>query len=228
MPLIIVAQQYYELEISCNGYQNFDSVLFFQPVLPDEVIINNTWVNTNLYGTYFDQFPQVRLDMLSALKYYPELMNVKIKFKYKSIKQTMNTRPSPLNIIRSKAHRHYAILVNDNRGKEKGLDFEKLSFNIKVGWLGHELAHICEYESTSNLGIFWFALRYVTSKDYIRKVERNTDLLTIQHGLAFPLYEGIVYLTANDEISEKYKKYARDNSLSLSEIRCFWCLCRSE
>lgn len=221
--LVIVAQRVYDREIACNDVGGFDSIIFFQPLKPDELIETYDWSNTNLYGSYFDKFPQVRLELLSALKFYPELVNVKIKFKYKSIKQTMNSRPSPVNVFKSKANRRYTILVNDNQGKVKGLDFEKLSFNIKVGWIGHELAHICEYESSGNWGIFCFALRYVTSKDYVRKVERNTDLITIQHGLAFQLYDGIEFITANDDISEKYRIYARANSLTLAEIRCFWC-----
>ena len=220
---VLMAQKKYEQEIACNEFCAFDSVLFFQEVKPDDAWDKQTGLNTNLYGPYFNKFPQIRSDIISALKFYPELSNARIQFKYKSIKQTMNSRPAPGNIFRSKAHRRYIIIVNNNQGKHKGLPFEKLSFNIKIGWVGHELSHICEYESINNWETFWFAVKYIGSKEFVRKVERNTDLITIQHGLAFPLYDGIDYLFRNKDISEKYRKYARDNSLSLNEIRCFWC-----
>jgi len=225
---VLMAQKLYEHEIACNEYCAFDSILFFQEVKPDEAWDKQTGLNTNLYGPYFEQFPQIRSDIHSALCYYPELANASIQFKYKSIRQTINSRPAPGNIFRSKAHRHYIIIVNNNQGKHKGLPFEQLSFNIKTGWLGHELAHICSYENMSNWQTFWFSLKYVCSKKYLRKVERYTDYTTIEHGLAFPLYDGIDYLFRNKDISEKYRQHAIDNSLSLSEIKCFWCRYRYE
>jgi hypothetical protein len=224
----LIAQKLYEDEIACNEFCAFDSILFFQEVRPEEIADKQTGLNTNLYGPYFNQFPQIRSDIISALEFYPELANARIQFKYKPIKQTMNSRPAPGNIFRRKAHRHYTIIVNNNKGKHKGLPFEELSFNIKIGWLGHELAHICEYETINNWETFWFALKYISSKQFIRKVERNTDLITIQHGLACPLYDGIDYLFRNKDIGEKYRKYAQDNSLSLKEIKCFWCQSRHE
>jgi len=219
----LLAQRQYELEIACNEFCTFDSILFFQEVRQNDVPDKNIGLNTNIYGPYFDQFPQIRSDIISALCFYPELANARIRFSYKPIKQTMNSRPAPGNIFRSKANRRYFIIVNNNKGKHKGLPFEELTYNIKIGWLGHELAHICEYESINNLETFWFAVKYISSKQFVRKVERNTDLITINHGLAFPLYDGIDYLFRNKDISEKYRQHAIDNSLSLSEIKCFWC-----
>lgn len=224
----LMAQRQYEQEIACNEFCISDSLLFFQEVKQDDIMVNHAFLKTNLSGSYFDQFPQIRSDILSAMSFYPELSNARIQFKYKPIKQTMNSRPAPGNIFRRKAFRHYTIIVNTNKGKHKGLPFEELSFNIKIGWIGHELAHICEYESISNWETFLFAVRYISSKQFVRKVERNTDLITIKHGLAFPLYDGIDYLFRNKDISEKYRKYAKDNSLSLNEIKCFWCQFRHE
>jgi hypothetical protein len=134
----------------------------------------------------------------------------------------MNSRPSPVNIFRKKANRRYTIIVNNNLGKYKCLPFEALSFNIKVGWLGHELAHTCEYETMNNWQTILFSIKYISSKKFVRRVERFTDVLTIKHGLAFPLYDGIDYLLKDSEIDEKYRKYAITNSLSLNEIKCLW------
>jgi len=219
----LIAQRQYECEIACNEFLAFDSILFFQEVCQDDVLDKNDGLNTNLFGSYFDEFPQIRNDMLSALHFYPELANVNIEFKYKPIKQTMNSRPLVGNIFRTKDNRKYTIIVNNNLGRIKGLPFEKLSFNIRSGWLGHELAHICSYEKMSNWQTFWFSLKYVFSKKYLRKVERFTDYTTVEHGLAYPLYDGTDYLCKNKDISEKYRKHAIINSLSLEEIKCFWC-----
>jgi len=225
-PAMLKAQRFFETEISCNGDCLVDTALFYKDLLQETSIAHNAALNTNLFGPYFDQFPQIRSDILATLCYYPELANARIRFSYKPISQTMNSRPTPGNIFRKKANRHYSIIVNNNQGKHKGLTFEKLSPTIKAGWIGHELAHICEYEKMNNFETFWFAVKYVFSKKFIRKVERYTDLVTIEHGLAFPLYDGTQYLLQSDEIEAKYRKYTITNGLSLSEIICLWCKCK--
>jgi hypothetical protein len=197
-------------------------------VEPKVHLNENGLENTNLHGPYFDLFPGLKTDILSALYFYPELSGVSIKFSYKPINQTMNSRPTFLNVFRQNAKRHYRIIINNNKGKCKGLPFEELSFNIKTGWLGHELAHICDYEKLNNWQTFWFAVKYVFSKRYIREVERNTDLITIKHGLAFPLFDGTDYLLRSKEIGAKYRNYTITNGLSLGEIMCAWYKLQNE
>lgn len=193
-PSILKAQEFFKMEIICTDYCLDDSALFFKDIVRNTSNDGDIAQNTNLFGPYFDKFPQIRSEILATLNYYPELANARLRFSYKPISQTMNSRPTPGNIFRKKAKRHYSIIVNNNQGKHKGLPFEKLSPNIKAGWIGHELAHICEYEKMNTFQTFWFAVKYVFSKKFIRKVERYTDSVTIEHGLAFPLYDGTEYL----------------------------------
>ena len=101
--------------------------------------------------------------------------------------------------------------MNNNQGKNKGIAIQNLSFNIIVGWLGHELAHICEYEKMSTWQTLTFAVKYVFSEKYKKQVERYTDLLTIEHGLAFPLYDGVNYLLNDKSISTDYKQSTINN-----------------
>jgi hypothetical protein len=216
------AQEFFKPEITCNEAFRFDSALFFSEIQPDLTDIADSIRNADLFGPYFDQFPQIRSDIISALSYYPELAHLHLRFSYKPIRQTMNSRPSPINVFKKKANRRYTIIVNNNLGKHKGLPFEELSFNIKVGWLGHELAHTCEYETMNTGKTLLFSLKYICSKKFVRKVERYTDFLTIKHGLAFPLYDGVDYLLESKDIDEKYSEQIIFNSLSLEEIKCLW------
>jgi hypothetical protein len=209
-------------EISCDGRYEFDSTLFFCQLKEDDFPEMDTEIGTQLFGPYFDHFPQICSDINSALTYFPELERVKIRFSYKPIRQTMNSRPSPLNIFRSKDRWHYTIIVNNNKGRHKGLSFENLSYTIKVGWVGHELSHIIEYQQLNRIQTIAFALKYVFSKSFVRNVERYTDFLAIEHGLAFPLYNGTEFLLNCNDIDTKYRNYAIVNGLSLSEIKCLW------
>jgi hypothetical protein len=219
----IVAQSKIETEIICTGLCNIDSTLFFREPEPKALFDSAAYHNHELFGAYFDHFPDIKADILVALSYYPELQGVKIKFSYRSIKQTMNSRPSPLNMFRKKVNWRYSIIVNNNKGRHKALPFEKLPFSMKVGWLGHELAHTLQYQQMSSGEMMIFAYKYVFSKRFVRKAERYTDLLTIEHDLAYPLYIGTDYLLNRPDIDKKYRQYALLNSLSLNEIKCLWC-----
>lgn len=219
----ISAQSNIETEIICTEVCDIDCTLFFHELSPGILDETDSLLNAELFGSYFDHFPDIRFDILTALSYYPELAGVKIKFSYKPIKQTMNSRPSPLNMFRKKANWRYSIIVNNNKGRYKALPFEKLPFSMKVGWLGHELAHTLQYKQMRSGEMVVFAFKYVFSKRFVRKAERYSDLITIEHGLAYPLYIGIDFLQNSKDIDEKYRHYALINSLSLNEIKCLWC-----
>jgi len=220
---ILNAQPAVESGVFCLEFCDADSVLFSQKNITPESGLGISGSNANIKGSCLDYFPGIKDDLLASLAYFPELANIRIKITYKSIHQTMNSRPSPGNVFRKKARRQYSIIINNNMGKRKGLSFGELSYNIKTGWFGHELAHICDYEKMNSFETFWFAFRYVFSKKFVRRIERNTDIETIYHGLAYPLYEGTAYLLMYSGTSAEYRDYAIFNGLSLSEIKCFWC-----
>lgn len=219
----LTAQSIFKPQVICTEFCIADSILFFREVKPGDCFAKNNRDDLDMQQIVFENSQSISSELLTALCFYPEMSHLRIRITCKAIKQTMNSRPSPLNIFRTKPNRVYKLIVNNNKGKCIALKFNELSFNIKVGWLGHELAHICEYEKMTTLQTIGFALKYVISKKYVRMVERNTDLITVRHGLAFPLYEGTGFLLRNTEISAKYREFAIANGLSLSEIKCFWC-----
>jgi hypothetical protein len=223
----VMAQEIFENDIFCNEFGCSDSILFFREIKPGDCSTYEMEDSSSLQRLFINKASSVSADLLSALCYYPELAHVRIRVSCKTIKQTMNSRPTPLNIFRKRSKRVYHIIVNSNEGKSKGLSYNELSFNIKTGWFGHELSHICAYEKMSTLQTILFAIKYIGSKKYVRMVERNTDLVTIEHGLAYPLYDGTEYLLRNKHISEKYRDYSVLNGLSPSEIKCFWCKIRN-
>lgn len=223
LPFILKAQPDYVSEISCNEVCNSDSVLFFQEIHPDRYIVSGEGTSTYMHEADYDEFPEIRKSILTALSFYPELDSTRIRFLYRPIKQTMNSRPSLGNIFRSSQKRRYTIIINVSEGVNRGLPMEKLSSTIKTGWIGHELAHICAYRQMSNLQVIWFTIKYINSKKFVRRVERYTDLVTIAHGLSYPLYAGTEYLLNSKDIHVDYKKYSVMNGLSPAEILCIWC-----
>jgi hypothetical protein len=134
----------------------------------------------------------------------------------------MNSRPRFCNLFLNKKHHSYRIIINNKKGKEKGIPIESLSLDIRIGYLGHELSHISAYTRMSDLQTLQFAFRYIFQADYKREVERQTDIVTIQHNLGYQLYAGVEYCRVYDGISASYSYYLATNTLTLQEILVIW------
>jgi hypothetical protein len=176
----------------------------------------------NNYGCNLEISETIRSEVLCALSFYPELKQTRIRYKYKSIRGTMNARPSLLNLFSNRLNRRYMIIINNNKGRNKGLCYDSLASDVKVGWFGHEMAHLSTYKQMSNFQTLIFSFLYVTSEKFITRVERFTDYVAINHGLAFQIYKGDNFLLNCSSVSEKYKERIRTRFLSLEEIICVW------
>lgn len=160
---------------------------------------------------------KVELAALVALSHYPELATERIIFKFQKISTTMKAQPKWNFLLKKKKNRQYIVYLNSETDKSTGLALEDLSFNALVGWIGHELGHLVDFTTKSNCkvvktGTFYF------SKKKKAKYERSIDLITINHGLGYALYEGMEYVYENKNMSDEYRENLIDNYLSLQEI----------
>ena len=151
-----------------------------------------------------------------AIQYYPELKNVNIEVVYANTKTTMETRPV-IGSLFSK-QRKYKIFVDTFVENNFGLLVSEVPLNAKIGLLGHEFAHILDYESKSNLEIIKIGKTYLTKED-IRAYETIIDELTIQRGLGLYLKAWADYILNQSKTSEEYKNYKRKNYLTPEEIQ---------
>lgn len=122
-----------------------------------------------------------------ALSYYPELKNVAIKIKVKNKLAPLAARPTVWSLFLKPEKRKYIITISD-----KSINYlspillKNLSFNSQIGVIGHELAHIAEYNSKK--GVFFIGLVFKhLSKKQMDKFEFNTDKRCIEHGLGHQL-----------------------------------------
>jgi hypothetical protein len=159
--------------------------------------------------------PKYELASLVALMHYPELKDTKIIFQSKNLKSTMVARPKGLNVFRKKGKRTYIIYINDTPDVKVPVD--SVSFNAKVGVIGHELAHIVDYENKSALRIIGNAFGY-SNKKFRAKFERATDQRTIDHGLGWQCRDWSYYVHHYKNIPEDYLEYKRKIYMSYEEI----------
>ena len=162
---------------------------------------------------------ELELECLAALSYYPELLNEYVAFRWdNSISSTMKMVPTYTSFLFHKKLK-YVVYINKSAATTN-LNINELSFNAKVGWLGHELGHVLQCVEKSRLGVLWMGICHISNK-FIAKFERETDIITIQHNLGYALYEGMHYTLNNKKVNAAYLAGLKKNYLSLEEILIF-------
>ncbi len=156
-----------------------------------------------------------------ALSHYPELADTPITFKFKKEikKSTMQAQPILGSLFRSRKKREYVVLISE-KIKISGKEYltKDVPKNIMVGWLGHELGHIMDYQNRSSLNLIWFGAKYTFSGSYLKEAERAADTYAVSHGMGPYIVETKNFILDNAEIQEKYKARIRKFYLSPEEI----------
>lgn len=154
---------------------------------------------------------------LIALSYYPELKETKISFEYSKEATTMAARPKTSSMF---SRRRYLVLINDEEDFD-GILLRNVPFNAQIGIIGHELAHIVDYQSMNFWGVLGILFRYSDSK---RKplFEKEIDYLTITRGLGWQLYDWALFsMYANTYATDDYKEFKRATYLTPDEIKAY-------
>jgi len=160
---------------------------------------------------------EIELQVLIALSYYPTLAHVAITFAYRNIFTTMACRPNLNFILRHPSKRCYTIWIDkqlsvfniNNKLHKHGILFPELSFNQQVGIIGHELAHIFDYENKNSIAVIMTGIRYISHKSYKIALEHQIDRLTIEHGLGWQIHDFCNFVLLKSDITKQYKDYKR-------------------
>lgn len=125
--------------------------------------------------------------ILIALSYFPELINIQIDFRLKHTNTSFSTRPAISSVFRRSSERKFIITISDS-SKEIliPLQLKNLPFNAQVGVIGHELSHAADFTNKNSFGLIRVALGNLSNK-FLDKLERKTDSLCIAHGLGYQL-----------------------------------------
>jgi len=169
-----------------------------------------------IYGSKKKFVKEFELQSLIALSYYPELKDVPITFLYNDIKTTMEVRPEFYSALKNH-NRKYIIFIDNNTHNNEGVLLHDVSFNAQIGVIGHELAHIMDFEKRTVKSLMLLAIDYVTMKNHAR-YERSIDAYTIKRGLGWQELEFADFMQNKSNASEKYKRFKQINYLSSSEI----------
>lgn len=156
-----------------------------------------------------------------ALSHYPELEQIPIEFRFKKKirKSFMQAQPFFPSLLRKREDRKYLIFISDKIEIEgQSFSIDEMDSRVLIGWLGHELGHIMDYQCHSNIGLMVFGMRYLFQQSFLKKAERTADRMAIQHGM----YEYIMttknFILNHAQLSRKYKNRIRRLYMSPEEI----------
>ena len=99
--------------------------------------------------------------------------------------------------------RKYFVKVNRKRADI----FFRLSGDDLVGWYGHELAHIIDYETMSFSRLLMFTLRYVFDIKFRFSVERRVNAFCYNNGFAKELFGVWKKFLAINTDNKGYQRY---------------------
>lgn len=163
----------------------------------------------------------VEREIKKALSYYPELNEVPIRFIFKKNikKSTMLAQPSFSSFFKSKEDRSYVILMSE-KFKISGQEFltKNIPSEIFIGWIGHELGHIMDYQNRSNWNLIAFGIKYLLSDNYVIEAERVADSFAVSHGMSDYILKTKDFILNHADIDIKYKNRIKRYYLSPEEI----------
>jgi len=171
---------------------------------------------TNSTGAW--QYPAVLKEAIRPLhSRYPALQEVSIKFAFSQAFRgaVMQAQPQWPSMLHPGQDRRYQIEIRPYlllREEQDTLALHRIPRNVLIGWLGHELGHISDYENKGFGEMIGLGLGYLTSEVSQKATERRADSIATMHGLGpeiiavkqFILREKAFPLSYRDKIRRIY------------------------
>ncbi|MFN2261982.1 MAG: hypothetical protein ABR595_07970 [Psychroflexus sp.] len=156
-----------------------------------------------------------------ALSYFPQLAAIPIEFKFKSDikKSTMQAQPNFVSLLKPRTKREYFIFISE-KFKISGKEFKTINVptDVMIGWLGHELGHILDYQHRGKFNMIWFGLKYLYFEKHIVEAERAADTFAVEQGMADYILKTKDFILNHAEIEDNYKQRIKRYYLSPEEI----------
>lgn len=165
--------------------------------------------------------PSIENEVRIALSHYPELIETPIEFKFKPrIKRSfMQAQPKFAGILGNRKNRSYYIMISETFNiEDEEFGVKDLPEDVLIGWIGHELGHIMDYQDRSGLNLIIFGARYLISNKHIREAERAADTYAVNRGMGEYILATKDFILSHANLSEVYKARIKRLYLSPEEI----------
>ncbi len=163
----------------------------------------------------------IESEIKTALSFYPDLKNTRIHFIIKpSLKKSfMKAQPTFGSLFTKVENRTYKILISNSfRVEDKVMRINQIPKEVLIGWIGHELGHIVDYENRSGWGLAMFGIRYLFSQSHIREAERAADSYAVSNNMGSYIIKTKNFILNHADFSEQYKNRIKRLYVSPDEI----------
>lgn len=133
-------------------------------------------------------------EILTALTFFPQLIDHRIDFQLRKGYAPLSSRPTYGGLFRSAKKRKYKVFISTGSGQMwDSIILKYAPFDPSVGVLGHELSHVLNFSRMSGLSLVGLGINHV-SKSYMNRFEFLTDSLCIEQGMGEYLLSMGVYV----------------------------------
>jgi hypothetical protein len=155
----------------------------------------------------------IEKNVLKALSFYPELENTTIGFIFKTNIKTsvMQAQPVFMTLLQRRKNRRYRINISEYfKLINTQIPIQQIPDDVMIGWIGHELGHILDYEGRSNAGMVSFGYRYYFHSSFVKHAEMVADSLAVERGMGNYIVATKRFILDHAELPQAYKnKIAR-------------------
>lgn len=144
---------------------------------------------------------------LIVRKRFDYLKDVAVNLEHREIPSSSMRAQPVINTrffdVNTRLYKIQVALVSKIDGKTA---MDDLPQDVLVGWLAHELGHVCDYKNRPWWSMIIYAVLYVTSDKYKKKAEQRADEFAITNGFKQDILITKRYMLNHNEMDEKYKK----------------------
>jgi hypothetical protein len=152
--------------------------------------------------------PAIEKNVLKALSFYPELQDIRIHFHLKNnIKgSVMQAQPVFHSLIGNRKARRYRINISEQfKLINAQMPITEIPDTVMIGWIGHELGHILDYESRSNREMISFGYQYYFHSKFVKEAERTADTLAVDRGMGHYIIATKRFILDHASLPHSYK-----------------------
>jgi len=131
----------------------------------------------------------------------------------------MQAQPDIRTIFKRRNRRAYNINISSLfKLTTTAIPIHQIPKDIMIGWIGHELGHVMDYENRNIFGMIRFGFGYLFSDKYVKQAEKVADTFAVSHGLGWYILQTKNFILNHADLSEKYKRKIARLYLSPDDI----------
>ncbi len=123
----------------------------------------------------------------------------------------MQAQPVFTTLLHRRKNRRYRINISAQfKLIHTQIPIMEIPDEVMIGWIGHELGHILDYEGMTNSGLVTFGYRYYFYPTYVKQAEMVADSLAVERGMGNFIIATKRFILNHAELPQSYKdKIAR-------------------